>query len=77
MTEDAAPHADEKIGVIVGVRGPNVVVRLESGEEVLCRSAKRLHRPLGFYTVPYGHRARIRYSTKPRRIPMITAVLDD
>jgi hypothetical protein len=37
-------------------------VQLDTGDEVLCRSLKRLHRPLGFYAVPYCGRAKISYT---------------
>jgi hypothetical protein len=78
MTDDSLSPADETTGVLVAVRGPNVVVRLESGEEVLCRNVRRLHRPLGFHTVPYGSRVKIRYSPAgSRRIPLIVAVMND
>jgi hypothetical protein len=69
--------AQEATGTIIGVQANCVRVQLDTGEEVLCRSVKRLHRPLGFFTVPYGWRARIRYSSHAGRMPLLVAVLND
>jgi hypothetical protein len=76
MTNGQAPGED-LIGTIVGLHGNSVVVRLDTGEEVLCRNAKRLHRPLGFFTVPTGRRARIRYTRGADRMPLLVEVLKD
>ncbi len=70
----AAPK--ETFGTIVGVSGGCVVVQQEDGEEVLCRNVNRLHRPLGFLTVPIGRRVRIRWPCSQNRRPLILEVLD-
>jgi hypothetical protein len=71
------PHVEDTIGTIVGVQSRCVVVKLGTGEEVLCRSVKRLHRPLGFFTVPYGRRAKISYTKGTDRMPLLVEVLED
>ncbi len=68
--------ARETVGTITGVKGNGVVVQLSDGTEVLCRSATRLHRPLGFFQVPVGRIARIRFHpTKSEKMPLILEVL--
>lgn len=74
---DKQPPAEVAIGTIVGVQSGCVLVQLDTGDHILCRSVKRLHRPLGFLTVPYGRRAKIRLSPEHRRRPLIVAVLND
>jgi len=71
------PPAEDTIGTIVGIQLGCVVVKLDTGEEVLCRSAKRLHRPLGFFTVPYGQRAKVSYPRVTDRMPLLVEVLKD
>lgn len=72
------PESKEAFGTIVGVEANCVVVDLDDGDEILCRSVKRLHRPLGFYTVPVGRRVRIRmYSVTNNKRPLILEVLDN
>lgn len=72
MTE---PDVNSVIGTIVGSDGGYVIVQLDSGEEVLCRNAKRLHRPLGFLFVPFGRRARISYTRGSDKMPLLVEVL--
>ena len=69
------PAPEEAIGIILGAKDGCVVVQLEDGAEVLCRSIKRLHRPLGFYSMPVGQWACIRYPSKQTRAPLIVRVL--
>jgi hypothetical protein len=71
------PPAEDTIGTIVGVQAGCVVVRLGTGEEILCRSVKRLHRPLGFFTVPFGRRAKISYTRGADKTPLLVEVLKD
>lgn len=71
-----SPAPEDAIGTIVGLDAGCVLVRLETGDEVLCRGVVRLHRPLGFMTVPYGRRVRIRHVPGQRKRPWIVAVLD-
>jgi hypothetical protein len=70
-------NTNDTIGTIVGVQAGCVVVQLDTGDQVLCRSVKRLHRPLGFFTVPYGRRAKISYSKGADKTPILVKVLDD
>ncbi len=70
------PTAEEKIGTIVGVRSGSVVVKLGTGEEVLCRSLKRLHRSLGFFIIPYGRLAKLRYTRGANQMPLLIEVLE-
>ena len=76
MTSDSTPR-DGAIGNIVAIRAGCIVVKLSTGEEVLCRSLKRLHRPLGFVDVPLGRRARIRYTKGSNALPRLIEVLKD
>jgi len=70
------PHAPEAVGRIIGIKGGSVIVRMDNGDEILCRSAKRLHRPLGFLHVPMGQLARLRFHpTNGERMPLILEVL--
>jgi hypothetical protein len=75
MTDDS-PLRDVT-GTIVGARAGCVVVQLDTGEEVLCRGLKRLHRPLGFYTIPRGRRARISFTQGADKTPLLIEVLND
>ena len=78
MTMNDEPDSpSEAVGTIVGTKGGDVVVRLDNGEELLCRSMRRLHRSLGFYVVPVGRRARIRFPLNERKLPLIVEVLPD
>jgi hypothetical protein len=70
------PH-EEAIGTIVGMKGALVVVQLEDGSEVLCRSVKRLHRPLGFFRLPLGARVCIRYPQQETKPPLLVRALRD
>jgi hypothetical protein len=77
MTSDQ-PDPEEAVGTILGIKDGSVVVRLANGNDIRCRSAKRLHRPLGFLQVPIGRRARVRFhATKQERMPLIVEVLRD
>jgi hypothetical protein len=72
-----APSADrEAIGRIVGQENNGLIVELESGEHVICRGIKTLHRKLGYHTLPLGQRAKIRYSDKPGRSPLLIEVIE-
>ena len=64
-------------GTIVGIQAGCVVVQLDRGDQVLCRSVARLHRPLGFFNVPYGRRVKIEYSRGNDSTPLLIEVLDD
>ena len=73
---DVPSNLEEVIGTVVVLKGGSVVVRLADGSEVLCRSAMRLHRPLGFHLVPVGRQARVRFHpVKPERMPLLVEVL--
>ena len=78
---DLAPQpnspGEETVGTIVGVRAGLVIVQLDSGEHVSCRSVSRLHRPLGCFMVPTGRRARLRYTRGPGRPPLIVEIIKD
>jgi hypothetical protein len=71
------PGLEEVVGTIVGTRAGCVVVELENGERLLCRSVRRLHRPLGFHSsIPIGRRARVRIApVAENRRPLIVEVL--
>jgi hypothetical protein len=71
------PSAEDTIGTIVGIQSGCVVVELGTGELVLCRSLTRLHRPLGFFTVPYGRCAKISCTKGADRMPLLVEVLKD
>jgi hypothetical protein len=64
-------------GIIVDHQGGLVVVDLDTGNQVLCRSVKRLHRPLGCFVFPRGQRARLRYTKGPDKPPLIIEVMKD
>lgn len=75
MTGEAS-NPEEAVGTVVGSKGNSVIVRLPSGGEILCRSVRRLHRPLGFMRVPVGRNARIRFHPTTReRMPLIVEVI--
>ena len=72
-----ASKSEEAFGTIVGMHAGCVVVELDQGNEVLCRSVKRLHRPFGFFTFPVGKRVRIRlHPVAKNKRPLIVEVLD-
>jgi hypothetical protein len=72
-----ASESEEAFGTIVGVDAGCVVVELDNGDEILCRSVKRMHRPLGFFTVPVGKRVRVRlHPVAKNKRPLILEVLD-
>lgn len=71
-----ASDSKEVFGTIVGVDAGCVVVGLDNGEEVLCRSVKRMHRPLGYFTVPIGKKVRVRLDSVANRRPLILEVLN-
>lgn len=75
MTNNCASPREDTIGTIVGVQAGCVVVRLDTGEEVLCRSVARLHRSLGFFSVPYGRRAKISFTKGADKTPLLVEVL--
>jgi hypothetical protein len=76
ITSQAKSPGEEAEGTIVGVRAGFVIVQLNSGEHVSC-SVKRLHRPFGFFMVPFGRQARIRYTRGPDRPPLIVEIVKD
>jgi hypothetical protein len=72
-----APSANrEAIGRIVGHKNNGIVVEFNTGEQVICRGIRTLHRKLGYHTVPIGQRAKIRFSEKPGRLPLLIEVLE-
>ena len=75
MTNNSAPPGEDTIGTIVGLQAGCVVVRLDTGKEVLCRSVTRLHRPLGFFSVPYGRRAKSSDTRGADKTPLLVEVL--
>jgi hypothetical protein len=72
------PPSKNAVGKIVGFHKSGlIIVRLQNGDELLCRGAKMLHRRLGFYTIPVGRRARVRLRPGiTNRKPLILEVLD-
>jgi hypothetical protein len=66
----------EAIGRIVGDENGSVVVELDSGERVACRGIRTLHRKQGFTTLPIGKRAKIRFSDKTARQPLLVELLE-
>lgn len=68
----------EAFGTIIGTDAGCVVVKLEGGNEILCRSVRRMHRPLGFFMVPIGRRARVRLTpNSANHRPLILEVLPE
>jgi hypothetical protein len=72
-----APSANrEAIGLVVGHENNGIIVELDTGERLICRGFRTLHRKLGYHAVPIGYQARIRYSDKPGRLPLLIEVLE-
>jgi hypothetical protein len=72
------PTPGEAHGHIVGTKAGCVVVRLDDGQELLCRGMLDLHRKWGFYVIPVGRRVRLSFGpSKKRKTPKIVDVLDE
>jgi ribosome maturation factor RimP len=67
---------DQLSGTIVGVKGNQVVVRLDDGTEILCGGVRELHREWGFYVVPIGQKVKVSQdlATDKRKVRIIEIV---
>ena len=68
---------EDRIGTIIGLQGGCIIVEMVNGERVSCRGIRRLHQHLGFFDVPAGRRAIIRFRKSQKKQPLLVDVLHE